>query len=313
MYYLGTVKSLLKGGSQDFEKTYGDTVFLTQLFIPYSEEEKSDVDQLMKELDNLYIHNIDNYMIGPRYSFSILEGSEFSKQSNKNIFTLIIKDMKNPNRRYMDYNNKEIEKKEEEEKKEPDIFDQIKKENPNKQIEEKKPTYSEFIKSFPIELNSDIIHKGINWAQTATALNYISPVFVEKTFKEKEEIDIEKNQSKGQKFSDDKLPIYTVLFKQFPDVIQEVIRCSMAGHKKYSNDTDWINFKRVPNAENQYLNAALRHMTEFGYNEDMKEYGMILHEAQVIWNLMAALQIKLDNSKEKARKVLEDEIIKQNE
>lgn len=99
----------------------------------------------------------------------------------------------------------------------------------------------------------------------------------------------------GQKFSEDKLPIYTVLFKQFPLAIQEVVKCSLAGHKKYPNDIDWMNFKRVPDAENQYKNAALRHMFEEGINKDMLEYGKILSDAQVVWNLMASLQIKLEN------------------
>jgi hypothetical protein len=99
----------------------------------------------------------------------------------------------------------------------------------------------------------------------------------------------------GQKFDNDKLPYYTVLFKQFPLAFKEVVKCSLAGHNKYPLDTDWMNFKRVSNAENRYLNASLRHMSESGINEDMKEYGEVLHEAQVIWNLCAALQIKLEN------------------
>lgn len=100
---------------------------------------------------------------------------------------------------------------------------------------------------------------------------------------------------KGQKFSDDKLPLYTVIFKQFPLALQEVAKCSQAGHKKYPNDTDWMNFKRVGDAENQYLNAAIRHLMEEGINQDMLEYGEILHEAQCIWNLLCSLQIKLEN------------------
>lgn len=100
----------------------------------------------------------------------------------------------------------------------------------------------------------------------------------------------------GQKFSQDKLPIYTVVFEQFPNAIKEVVKCSLAGHKKYPNDIDWRNFERVPDAQNQYLNAALRHMFETGINQDMIEYENILHEAQVIWNLMARLEIKLKNT-----------------
>lgn len=42
----------------------------------------------------------------------------------------------------------------------------------------------------------------------------------------------------GQKFSQDKLPIHTVVFEQFPNAIKEVVKCSLAGHKKYPNDVD---------------------------------------------------------------------------
>lgn len=97
----------------------------------------------------------------------------------------------------------------------------------------------------------------------------------------------------GQKWSEDKLPMYIVLYKQFPNAIREMIKCSQAGHKKYPLDTDWMNFKRVPNAEIEYKNAALRHLGEEGINEDMLPYGEITHEAQTIWNLLAALEIQL--------------------
>lgn len=43
---------------------------------------------------------------------------------------------------------------------------------------------------------------------------------------------------KGQKFSQNKIPAYTVIFQQFPNAIQEVIKCSQAGHKKYPDDID---------------------------------------------------------------------------
>ncbi len=102
---------------------------------------------------------------------------------------------------------------------------------------------------------------------------------------------------KGQKFSDDKLPLYTVIFKQFPLALQEVAKCSQAGNKKYreTDGKDWSNFRRVENPEFQYKNAAIRHLMEEGINQDMLEYGEILHEAQCIWNLLCSLQIKLEN------------------
>lgn len=101
----------------------------------------------------------------------------------------------------------------------------------------------------------------------------------------------------GQKFSQNKLPLHKVIFEQFPLALQEVCKCSEAGHKKYPNDVDWMNFKRVENPVFQYRNAAIRHLMEKGVNQDMLEYGNITHEAQAIWNLLAALEIELEKLK----------------
>lgn len=103
----------------------------------------------------------------------------------------------------------------------------------------------------------------------------------------------------GQKFSEGKLPLYTVIAEQFPLAFKEVAKCSKAGNQKYKLDTDWQNFKRVPNAVHQYRNAALRHMLEEGKVEDMEEFGGMTHKAATIWNLLAALQIELEQENNK--------------
>ena len=51
----------------------------------------------------------------------------------------------------------------------------------------------------------------------------------------------------------------------------------------------------MENPEFKNKNAAIRHLMEEGINQDMLEYGEILHEAQCIWNLLCSLQIKLEN------------------
>lgn len=102
------------------------------------------------------------------------------------------------------------------------------------------------------------------------------------------------DHSIGVKNDSDKLPYFTVLFRQFPNALKEVIKCSRAGHNKYSEtDTDWMNFSRVSDAETRYKDAMLRHMTEEGQVEDMIQYGEITHEAAVVWNALADLEIKL--------------------
>ena len=99
---------------------------------------------------------------------------------------------------------------------------------------------------------------------------------------------------KGIKNDSGKLPYFTVLFKQFPLALQEVMKCSKAGNQKYhETDRDQQNFSRVDNAEIRYKDAMLRHMSEEGQVEDMIEFGEMTHEGAVVWNALADLEIKL--------------------
>lgn len=98
----------------------------------------------------------------------------------------------------------------------------------------------------------------------------------------------------GVKNDNGKLPYYTVLFKQFPLALKEVIKCSLAGHNKYfDTDKDFQNFSKVVNADIRYKEAMLRHMTETGIVGDMIPYGEMTHEAAVVWNALADLEISL--------------------
>lgn len=93
----------------------------------------------------------------------------------------------------------------------------------------------------------------------------------------------------GVKELDNKPIIYTVLKKQFPDAIQEVVRMSMIGHEKYKEtDADYLNFKRVADPVETYRNAAIRHLLEIGDGDTQS------HAASAAWNCLAALQILLE-------------------
>lgn len=105
-------------------------------------------------------------------------------------------------------------------------------------------------------------------------------------------IKYEPEEKTGVKNDSEKLPYYTVLFKQFPLALKEVIKCSKAGKIKY-DDQDMQNFSRVENAETRYKDAMLRHMAESGQVEDMIQFGEITHEAAVVWNALADLEVKL--------------------
>ena len=93
----------------------------------------------------------------------------------------------------------------------------------------------------------------------------------------------------GVKLSDDKAPMGMIL-RQFPLALEAVAERSKFGHEKYiESDQDWMNFKRVPNAEEQYFNASVRHLAEIGEEDSIE------HLKAAAWNILAALQLKLEN------------------
>lgn len=95
----------------------------------------------------------------------------------------------------------------------------------------------------------------------------------------------------GAKYSDDKAPM-GIMLRQFPLALQGVAQRSLYGHNKYKEfDHDWMNFKRAPDAINQYLNATVRHLAEIGDDENSLE-----HLKAAAWNILATLQITLENN-----------------
>jgi hypothetical protein len=84
-----------------------------------------------------------------------------------------------------------------------------------------------------------------------------------------------------------KLPMYTVIIKQFPLALQQIANRSIYGHKKYElYDHDWMNFKRVPDAVNEYQEATIRHLMNIGPETPYE------HLIAAAWNLLAIIQIK---------------------
>lgn len=89
------------------------------------------------------------------------------------------------------------------------------------------------------------------------------------------------------KFSDNKIPLYTVLVKQFKNALLEVAKRSEIGHKKYiENDADYMNFKTV--SIDEYDNALMRHLFEDGEDTQLEHY------TAVAWNSLARLQLYLE-------------------
>lgn len=97
----------------------------------------------------------------------------------------------------------------------------------------------------------------------------------------------------GVKHSSNKLPLGILIQSQFPNALQALSKVTKYGHEKYlEHDKDWLNFKRVENAFENYTNAMQRHFIqeEIEKTDTESEFEHIYHTA---WNAMARLEIYL--------------------
>ena len=93
--------------------------------------------------------------------------------------------------------------------------------------------------------------------------------------------------AKGMKTNKNK-PQLSLLFRQFPQALEAIARCSEYGHLKYKEaDSDYLNYQRVEGGSKTYADAGLRHRIEQG--NDL-ESGLP-HQYHVAWNALAELQL----------------------
>lgn len=90
----------------------------------------------------------------------------------------------------------------------------------------------------------------------------------------------------GIKYDGDKLKAGCL--RDFALALKEVVKVSTHGCEKYRR-SDWLN---VDNAIERYTDAQDRHALELWAGNEIDESGC-LHEAQVIWNALAVLELKL--------------------
>ena len=99
----------------------------------------------------------------------------------------------------------------------------------------------------------------------------------------------------GAKADAGKLRPWLVL-GEFSNALEEVTKVGTAGAKKYT-PKGWVT---VPDAENRYMDAFGRHMLELGKGNKMDDgpTGVYTHHiANMIWNLLAVLELQLRNEK----------------
>lgn len=78
----------------------------------------------------------------------------------------------------------------------------------------------------------------------------------------------------------------------FSHALEEVAKVGTAGAKKYTPN----GWKTVPDAEDRYMEAFMRHLLELGKGNEIDDgpNGVYTHHiANMIWNLCAVLELKL--------------------
>lgn len=96
----------------------------------------------------------------------------------------------------------------------------------------------------------------------------------------------------GAKGDANKLRPWLVL-GAFSSALEQVVEVGTLGAKKYT-DNGWT---EVPNGFNRYMDAFGRHLLKYGKGEMYDQDLGTKHIANMIWNLLAALEIEEKNEK----------------
>lgn len=104
------------------------------------------------------------------------------------------------------------------------------------------------------------------------------------------------NKEPGSKLDAGKAPVFRGLLDYFPRAVLEVAKLSLLGANKYS----WKGWEKVPDGVNRYKDATGRHQVKEAIEGiwDRDEYWLkvdqkVLHQTQVAWNALAALELML--------------------
>jgi hypothetical protein len=91
-------------------------------------------------------------------------------------------------------------------------------------------------------------------------------------------------------------PMPWLCISGFSRALGEVVKVSTIGARKYSPN----GWKAVPDGQTRYMDAALRHLLALGAGDPVDADTGCLHKAQVIWNLLAALELELQEKEQEA-------------
>ncbi len=94
----------------------------------------------------------------------------------------------------------------------------------------------------------------------------------------------------GSKLDAGKTPLFQGLLDYFPRACLAVADVSARGAEKYA----WKGWESVPDGINRYKDAHARHIVNESIDGDYDPDGF-LHAAQIAWNALAVLELKLRN------------------
>jgi hypothetical protein len=97
----------------------------------------------------------------------------------------------------------------------------------------------------------------------------------------------------GAKLDKDKAMVWTCL-SGFAHALQAVAEVTTHGAQKYTPN-GWVS---VADGEQRYMEAFGRHLLELGKGDDIDAGSGCLHKAQMVWNLLASLELELRGARE---------------
>ena len=93
---------------------------------------------------------------------------------------------------------------------------------------------------------------------------------------------------------DDAKPLPWLCVAGFANALAEVAEVTTKGAIKYTPN-GWMH---VPNGETRYMEAFGRHMLALGRGEARDKDTGCLHKAQMVWNLLASMELEIRAAKE---------------
>lgn len=144
-------------------------------------------------------------------------------------------------------------------------------------------------------LTEEEIWKDVDWNNLQNQIDdYLQKAYVvaEEPVNYYETMYGKRTKTEGQKFNNNK-PQLSLLFTQFPQALEAIVKCSEYGHNKYKEtDSDYLNFKKVDGGSKTYADAGLRHRLDKGVDSESK----LPHQYHVAWNSLAELQLWIEEN-----------------